>query len=86
MLFSGFVVLFIMEADMASLQYPNESPQYRTARDALLNEELSLREQIERVLDFMNWNKSKAAEMLGIERSTLYARIRNYEIKPPSER
>jgi predicted dithiol-disulfide oxidoreductase (DUF899 family) len=34
---------------MASLQYPNESPQYRTAREALLNEELALREQIERV-------------------------------------
>ncbi len=44
------------------------------------------REHVERVLDSVNWNKSKAAEILGIERSTLYARIRNYEIKPPSER
>ncbi len=34
---------------MASLNYPNESPEYRAARDALLKEELALREQVERV-------------------------------------
>ncbi len=34
---------------MTSLHYPNESPEYRTARDQLLQEELALREQIERV-------------------------------------
>ena len=34
---------------MTSLHYPNESPEYRAARDALLDEELALREQIERV-------------------------------------
>ncbi len=34
---------------MTSLSYPNESPEYRAARDALLKEELALREQIERV-------------------------------------
>lgn len=44
------------------------------------------REHIERVLDFCTWNKSKTAEILGIERSTLYARIRNYEIEPPENR
>lgn len=44
------------------------------------------RDHIERVLDFCNWNKSKSAEILGIERSTLYARIRNYEIQPPEAR
>ena len=44
------------------------------------------REHIERVLDSVNWNKSKAAEILGIERSTLYSRIRNHGIKAPSER
>ena len=36
------------------------------------------REHIQRVLDHVRWNKSKAAEILGIERSTLYARIKNY--------
>lgn len=34
---------------MASLHYPNETSGYRAARDSLLNEELALREQIERV-------------------------------------
>ncbi len=34
---------------MTALHYPNESPEYRAARDALLLEELALREQVERV-------------------------------------
>ena len=40
------------------------------------------KEHIARVLHAVKWNKSKAAEMLGIERSTLYARIKNYDLKP----
>lgn len=34
---------------MTSLQFPNESTEYRAARNALLREELALREQVERV-------------------------------------
>ena len=34
---------------MTSLRFPNESDAYRVARDALLQEELALREQVERV-------------------------------------
>lgn len=41
------------------------------------------RDHIERVLDHVGWNKSKAAEVLGIERSTLYSRIRNFGLHPP---
>ena len=44
------------------------------------------RVHIQRVLDSTKWNKSKAAETLGIERSTLYARIRNFKLVPPEER
>ncbi len=39
------------------------------------------REHIERVLQFVEWNKSKASEVLGMERSTLYARIKSYGLK-----
>ncbi|MFN0060405.1 MAG: sigma 54-interacting transcriptional regulator [Planctomycetota bacterium] len=43
-------------------------------------------EHIARMLGYVEWNKSKAAELLGIERSTLYARIRNYNLKAPGEK
>ncbi len=42
------------------------------------------RTHIIRMLDHVGWNKSKAAELLGIERSTLYARLKNLEIRPPT--
>src|SRR6266545_267122 len=35
--------------DMTHLSYPNESPEYRKARNALLSEEIALRRQIEAV-------------------------------------
>lgn len=43
------------------------------------------KEHIQRVLDSVEWNKSKAAEILGIERSTLYARIKSFGLEPPSK-
>ncbi len=41
------------------------------------------RRHIERTLEHTGWNKSKAAEILGVERSTLDRKIKAYELKKP---
>ncbi|MCZ6794141.1 MAG: sigma 54-interacting transcriptional regulator [Planctomycetota bacterium] len=40
-------------------------------------------QHVARVLQSVNWNKRRAAEMLGINRSTLYEKIRLYRIERP---
>jgi Nif-specific regulatory protein len=42
-------------------------------------------QHIGRVLQSVNWNKRRAAEILGINRSTLYEKIRLYGIEKPRE-
>jgi two-component system response regulator HydG len=36
------------------------------------------------VLEECNWNKTEAALRLGISRSTLYEKIRKYQLSPPT--
>jgi len=43
-----------------------------------LSLESVIRKHILRVLDITGGNKKKAADLLGIDRSTLYARLRSY--------
>jgi DNA-binding NtrC family response regulator len=47
---------------------------------------LSLRDlearHVRAVLDYTNWNKSRAASILGIDRTTLYAKIERYGLTP----
>jgi DNA-binding NtrC family response regulator len=40
-------------------------------------------QHIRRVLQSVNWNKRRASEMLGINRSTLYEKLRLYQIEKP---
>jgi DNA-binding NtrC family response regulator len=38
---------------------------------------------VERALRYVSWNKTKAAEILGIRRPTIYEKIKLYDLKPP---
>jgi Nif-specific regulatory protein len=40
------------------------------------------KEHILRVLNATGWNKTRAAEVLGVARITLYEKIKNYQLKP----
>ena len=40
------------------------------------------KEHIKHVLDKVNWDKKKAAKILGISRQTLYAKIQHYSLSP----
>ena len=42
------------------------------------------REHIGRILNGNRWNISKSAEILGIDRSTLYSKIKRYQIQKPA--
>lgn len=48
------------------------------SNEMLLNEEHSERERIEKALRAANGNKSEAARILGIDRKTLYNRLKKY--------
>jgi len=52
-------------------------------------EDLSLesveRRHIVRVLEDFGWNQTQAAKALGIDRVTLYHKIRRYGLKPPAK-
>ena len=54
--------------------------EFRTATGRLLDQERAL---IEKTLEQVGWNKYRAAQILGIARSTLYSKIKRLGIKPP---
>jgi transcriptional regulator with GAF, ATPase, and Fis domain len=53
------------------------------ARRSIIGNEKNL---LQEVLEEYNWNKSKAAERLGIARSTLYAKIKKHQLSEPDNK
>ncbi len=64
---------------------PEDAPGAQAASDAVAWQPVSLEElqkvHIAKVLEYTGGNKKKAAEILGIERCTLYSKLKNFDIK-----
>lgn len=43
------------------------------------------REHIISVLNLCQWNRNRAAEMLGVNRTTLYNKMKKYKITDPND-
>ncbi|OWK47208.1 sigma 54-interacting transcriptional regulator [Fimbriiglobus ruber] len=65
---------------LSPLEAFNAAPPAAVGYEAISMEELE-RRHIQNTLEHTDWNKSRAAEILGIERSTLDRKIKTYEIK-----
>jgi two-component system response regulator HydG len=46
--------------------------------------EESEKQHLIEALEKCRWNKKKAAQILGIGRSTLYVKLKKYQLKPPT--
>jgi Nif-specific regulatory protein len=67
---------------LSSLEIPDaKAPLPADAAYQPLSLESIEKRHIETTLDYTDWNKSKAAEILGIERSTLDRKIKLYDLK-----
>jgi len=67
----------VMAADLPIFNPDNSSP----LPDKSIKE--VEKTHIARILDENNWNIARTAKILGINRSTLYAKIKAYEIRKP---
>jgi transcriptional regulator with GAF, ATPase, and Fis domain len=65
---------------LSSLEIPSAAPAAPVGYEPITIEEMEKR-QILSTLEFTNWNKSQAATILAIERSTLDRKIKSYQIK-----
>jgi Nif-specific regulatory protein len=65
---------------LSSLELPGKTVAVLSAYEAVSLEELE-RRHIKQTLDHTDWNKSQAAAILQIERSTLDRKIKTYELR-----
>jgi len=70
--------LMLFEGDMAPRP---EAPALMTTQADRTLEEIE-REYIEQVIEAVGWNKNRAAKTLGIDRTTLYTKIKKYGLSP----
>ena len=66
----------------AALRTANASPTPVDRSSTIVQHERKL---LKETMEACGWNKKKAAQRLGISRSTLYEKLRKYEIKPPTK-
>ena len=67
---------------LSSLEVAGSSPSIRVAAEYLpVSLEMIEKQHILDTLDHTDWNKSKASDILGIERSTLDRKIKLYDLK-----
>jgi transcriptional regulator with PAS, ATPase and Fis domain len=62
---------------------PSDFPLHSSSSPAAAGQRLEdvVRMHVERVLEETGWNLTHAAKILGIDRSTLYSKIRSYDLK-----
>ncbi|MCH2123375.1 MAG: sigma 54-interacting transcriptional regulator [Pirellulaceae bacterium] len=72
------------ELQLSHLATASESGEISAPRDSYVPESLSEveRRHIARTLNAAGWNKSRSAQILGIERSTLDRKIKRYDLLP----
>jgi transcriptional regulator with GAF, ATPase, and Fis domain len=70
----------LITAEHLSLQTERRTPAAATTSDLNVVE----RDMIEQVLRDTGWNKSKAAQRLGLSRTQLYVRLRKHDLEKPS--
>ena len=64
---------------------PGETPGSGTSPHGDISLEQLEQQHILGVLDRTNWNKSQAAQILGIERSTLDRKLKRYQVGRPEK-
>jgi two-component system response regulator HydG len=71
----------IEASDLPAMLYSAASTIQATKQPTLVENEIKL---LQEVLEECDWNKKQAAKRLGISRSTLYDKIKKYQIAQPT--